>query len=896
MSSRTKRFLPNKITRNNRPLRTKPEDFDSVIRESFDFSRKLCRKRAASVAEEKFLTDTYQGQIEKRRKEVLRRGLIAMMERQSERLNGIKGDDSKGSNSGNRYGGNSNSSNSGGGNSNGSNSFTGSMPPEDIAVSWIELNAPMASYTKMERQFHVLFAAAIWILDRITEQEDWRRKLFPLLPRNDRETEEFCEPDVWDSQYEYDLITSVVNVLYYRNLNVSRNSSKGKKTRVIDTSAIDTFEERLQLWEDNPQVLTSEYTATHEMDEDWRDHPEEDQYRERFRKLLSLIPQEDIDDIVDEFRFSWRKWVDLFFDGIAAINKDRESLDKKKAQIAAEHNQIVDELEVLIDAVESKRQAQTVRKDGKKGSKGQAVLKPGANPLLVNPGNPLMNPLLANPNPLMNPGKAKPSIEQFIKNQGAVAGAANLTRGYMNSDHSFSGVGTGIMGNKTGDPDLDSQLKRMESLYMRCQSLEESFDKLIDETDAIYRKERAFSLQIASYGRISNGFEEYYTGLPDTLKEPMHLPDVYGMCFAFLYLIETGDDLPWLYGATHGFMTNVCESLPWGMREYEEIGDPVWDNADYEYEDVPKTASIPDWNERKYADRESEYYFPRSLAQILYEETGCLLPRDVTLYYPEYETIRDYGIRGKDAGIMMLMSAVLSTARRQTKASNFDSEFLRFLEKNPATWLEEDEENGVDEEADEAQPTETQSDSITAKHVPQPKDEKDLLIDQLQDELKRARTSIHAAEVETRNTRKELAATRSVYEREHRELADLREIVFNAQFDDNPDTVAQPASPADIDFPYETQKRTTVFGGHDTFLKAIKPMLPTVRFIDASYMTFSPELVRNSDIVWVQTNCISHPMFWNVVKYAKQFGVQLRYLGYASAEKCAEQIVEADKR
>ena len=37
-------------------------------------------------------------------------------------------------------------------------------------------------------------------------------------------------------------------------------------------------------------------------------------------------------------------------------------------------------------------------------------------------------------------------------------------------------------------------------------------------------------------------------------------------------------------------------------------------------------------------------------------------------------------------------------------------------------------------------------------------------------------------------------------------------------------------------------------------------MLPNVRFIDSRYMTFSPELVRNSDIVWIQSNCISHPI------------------------------------
>ena len=848
MSSRTKRFLPHKIERTKYTPRTKPEDFDSAIRESFDFSRKLCRKRAASIAEEKYLSDTYQGQIEKRRKEALRNSLIDMMERQHART---------------------------------------AMHPEDVAVSWIELNAPIASYTKMERQFHVLFAAAIWILDRITEQETWRRKLYPLLPKQDHEIEEFCDPDVWDCQYEYDLITSVVNVLYYRNLNAG---VKGKKSGAIDTAAIDTFEERFQLWDENPMVLTSEYAATHEMDEDWRGRQEEDQYRERFRALISLIPQEDIDDIVEQFRFFWHEWIDLFFDGVAAINKDRESLDKKKEQIAVEHNHIVDELEMLIDDVEAKRQSQTVRKDKSAGR--NANKNPG--PLV----NPLINPLLANPNPLMNQGKAMPSIEQFIKN-GMAGGPANLSRGYMNPDVSFSDLsfpgsetfGLGASGSsKTGAPDLDGQLKRIESIYMRCQSLEESFDKLIDETDAIYRKERAFSLQIASYGRISNGFEENLIGLPDTLKEPMQLSDVYGLCFALLYLIETGDDMPWLYGATHGFMMQVCESLPWGMQEYEEIGDPVWDNEDYEYEDVPKTASIPDWNERKYADKDCAYYFPRSLAQVLYEETGCLLPRDVSLYYPEYETIRDYGIRGKDAGIMMLMSAVLSTARRQTKASNFDAEFLRFLEKDPEKWLEEEKDEEEEEQA------RVEQGEQPAESLSQPKDEKDILIDQLQDELKRARASIHAAEVETRNTRKELAATKSVYEREHRELADLREIVFNAQFADESGEQEQLTIVSEETYPYETQKRTTVFGGHDTFLKAIKPMLPTVRFIDASYMTFSPELVRNSDIVWVQTNCISHPMFWNVVKYAKQFGVQLRYLGYASAEKCAGQIVEADRR
>ena len=87
-----------------------------------------------------------------------------------------------------------------------------------------------------------------------------------------------------------------------------------------------------------------------------------------------------------------------------------------------------------------------------------------------------------------------------------------------------------------------------------------------------------------------------------------------------------------------------------------------------------------------------------------------------------------------------------------------------------------------------------------------------------------------------------------------------------------------------------------IFGGHDTFLKAIKPMLPTVKFVDAGNLAFNPEIIRNADVVWIQNNCISHSQYWAIVRNCKQAGVQMRYFGYAGAEKCAEQLVEWDGR
>ena len=87
-----------------------------------------------------------------------------------------------------------------------------------------------------------------------------------------------------------------------------------------------------------------------------------------------------------------------------------------------------------------------------------------------------------------------------------------------------------------------------------------------------------------------------------------------------------------------------------------------------------------------------------------------------------------------------------------------------------------------------------------------------------------------------------------------------------------------------------------IFGGHDTFLKAIRPMLPNVRFVDTAIYSFSPEIVKNADVVWIQNNCISHSQYWNIVKVARQHSIQVRYFAYASAEKCAEQLVTEDQK
>lgn len=73
-------------------------------------------------------------------------------------------------------------------------------------------------------------------------------------------------------------------------------------------------------------------------------------------------------------------------------------------------------------------------------------------------------------------------------------------------------------------------------------------------------------------------------------------------------------------------------------------------------------------------------------------------------------------------------------------------------------------------------------------------------------------------------------------------------------------------------------------------------MLPAVRFINADAYNFNPEIVRNADIVWIQTNCLSHTQFSSISRIARQYGIQLRFFTFSSAGKCAEQLVAEDRK
>ncbi len=108
-------------------------------------------------------------------------------------------------------------------------------------------------------------------------------------------------------------------------------------------------------------------------------------------------------------------------------------------------------------------------------------------------------------------------------------------------------------------------------------------------------------------------------------------------------------------------------------------------------------------------------------------------------------------------------------------------------------------------------------------------------------------------------------------------------------------TVIREGAIDESSFPYEVVKDTVVFGGHETWLKAIRPMLTgNIRFVDKD-MVFDSDIIRHADILWIQTNAISHKQYYRIIAAARQYQKPVRYFTYASAVKCAVQLMEEDR-
>ncbi len=407
---------------------------------------------------------------------------------------------------------------------------------------------------------------------------------------------------------------------------------------------------------------------------------------------------------------------------------------------------------------------------------------------------------------------------------------------------------------------IDAERMRLESREVALNDLLDSFGK------------EMWALTSKPYAYIER---KYGKEIADIWKD-FEISDPYAMCFAFMSLLDKGSDLPWCYCAGVNLHACYAASLPWPRMKFNPYNDGIWYHYDSDKEgfsfgpgtnELPKKIRVPeldDWTKLQFEDKmaeDSDDIEKFNLSHIIYELTGCIMPRRIDRYVPALKIMDRYGIRGKKALPILYCASALGEARHRSSLSLLD----RLIES-------------------------LQTDSEEDTAAEQSAEEMKNQIKSLQAEVKRLKEASYETGREVQDARDRYESLAQKAANDAQELHDLRELVFNQQndlFDEQEVT-------ADISFPYRTDRKIVVFGGHDSWCKEMKPKFPDIRFIDRDMLP-NPDMIRRADEIWIQTNALAHKHFYRIIDEVRKYNIPLRYFAYSGVSKCAEQFVLADK-
>lgn len=338
----------------------------------------------------------------------------------------------------------------------------------------------------------------------------------------------------------------------------------------------------------------------------------------------------------------------------------------------------------------------------------------------------------------------------------------------------------------------------------------------------------------------------YYRRLTELLSE-FTVSNPYEICAASMLLERENDLLMNLNTLTNAVLACAERHLPW-TRVEPDLTCPRYDAATYK--DAFRYA-YPEPH-----DEDEEPLF--SMGQLFHTATGYLLPHDREPSKELEQWFTAQGLSEADARSLSTAAMIYSVcddARTDT-------------------------EGGVWEAGHAVSKRDAKSDASNADDAGR--------VAELTRQLKAAKQAAHEKEQLIRQLEEQLRDENRRAEQDRMELRGLRETLFRTRAGEIPEFVTVENQ---IQFPWQVRRRVLIFGGHDTWSKSIKPLLPGARFFERESL---PDLnaIKGADVVWIQANALSHKFYYRIIETARRENILVRYFSFASARKCAEQVVE----
>ncbi len=336
--------------------------------------------------------------------------------------------------------------------------------------------------------------------------------------------------------------------------------------------------------------------------------------------------------------------------------------------------------------------------------------------------------------------------------------------------------------------------------------------------------------------------------------------DPYALCAAYLLLEREKDALANLNGLTAIVMICAERHLPWTQDDFDartdlsEPGGPDY-RLRYEYrmvfEDDAEYGDTPDWL--------------ASEAQLFYIATGVAPPRD---QQPSRELIRWFISHG--------------IAEQRARELAFGAMFAYYTDAGEHGWKE----FGWPFDDDSGKEDIPSGESENPPSVPIPAEDHAAQAELLARKVKELRGALHDAEQTVGRLEEQLREAQRCGEADRAELAQLRETLYHLRAGEDS---AEEDNGSLVELPWSVRRRTVVFGGYDSWRKAVKPLLPGARFYDREAL---PDLnaIRGADVVWIQPNALSHKYYYRIIDATRKNGIPVRYFGSASAKRCAAQL------